>query len=75
MDKLLGLVSSQKGGAGLMVWLDWPGIENVEYECLRCHARFKGQEMLNRDRLACPECGYKIIKKVPPPIVKRVRAV
>jgi DNA-directed RNA polymerase subunit RPC12/RpoP len=54
--------------------LDWTGMENVEYECLRCHARFKGKEMLFRDKLACPECGYKIIKKIRSPIVKRVHA-
>ena len=47
-------------------------MENVEYECLRCHARFKGKEILFRDKLACPECGYKIIKKTRSPIVKRV---
>jgi DNA-directed RNA polymerase subunit RPC12/RpoP len=52
--------------------LEWPGMENVEYECLRCHARFKGKEILFRDKLACPECGYKIIKKTRSPIVKRV---
>jgi len=59
----------------MVEWLDWPGIENVKYECLRCRATFKGQEMLNMDRLACPNCGYKIIQKVPAPIVKRVRAI
>jgi DNA-directed RNA polymerase subunit RPC12/RpoP len=54
--------------------LDWTGMENVEYECLRCHARFKGKEMLFRDKLACPECGYKVIVKVRAPIVKRLNA-
>jgi len=55
--------------------LDWDGMAGVEYECLACKKRFKGEELIFRDKLACPECGFKIIVKVRPPIVRRVKAV
>ena len=55
--------------------LDWLGMEKVEYECARCGARFKGEELLFIDQLKCPRCGCKVIKKVPPPRVRRVRAI
>jgi len=55
--------------------LDWPGMEKVEYECARCGARFKGEELLFIDQLKCPRCGCKVLKKTRPPIVRRIRAI
>ncbi len=55
--------------------LDWDNIKDVELECCRCGYRFKGEEMLFIEKLACPECGYKVLRKIRPPIVKRVKAI
>jgi len=55
--------------------LDWPGIENIEYECLKCHRRFKGKEMLFVNQLKCPQCGYRVLTKTRPPVVRVVKAV
>ena len=55
--------------------LDWDGIRNQVYECARCHYRFKGEECIMRDRLVCPQCSYKVLIKIKPPIVKRVKAI
>lgn len=47
----------------------------VLYECLRCGYRCDGKEIVDRGRIVCPQCGYRVIKKVRPPIVKRVKAI
>jgi DNA-directed RNA polymerase subunit RPC12/RpoP len=54
--------------------LDWGEIKNTTLECCRCHYKFKGEEMVFLDQLKCPQCGYKILKKVKPPIVHRIKA-
>jgi DNA-directed RNA polymerase subunit RPC12/RpoP len=58
-----------------MTPLDWDEIKNTTLECLRCHHIFKGEEMIFRDKLACPNCGYKALKKIKPPRVKRLKAM
>jgi DNA-directed RNA polymerase subunit P len=55
--------------------LDWDEIANILYECARCGHRFLGQEMKDRDRIVCPVCGYHVLKKVKPPVVKRLKAI
>ena len=58
----------------VVVPLDWEGIKNQVYECVWCHTTFKGEECLMLDRLACPNCGCRVLKKVRPPIARRVKA-
>lgn len=43
------------------------------YECVRCGEKIQGEEFAMRNRIACPHCGYRIIKKIRPPVVKRIR--
>jgi DNA-directed RNA polymerase subunit RPC12/RpoP len=54
---------------------EWDEIKGQIYECSRCGARFKGEKLILRNRIVCPECGYRVIKKVKPPVVHRVKAV
>jgi len=58
-----------------MFVLDWDSMKNQVYECTRCHLRFKGEELIFRDQLKCPRCGYWIMAKTKPPIVKKVKAI
>lgn len=55
--------------------LDWDEIKDTTFKCLRCGHTFKGEQMITRDRVVCPVCGYKIVAKIRPPIAKRIRAV
>jgi DNA-directed RNA polymerase subunit P len=50
-------------------------MRGVLYECVRCHKRFLGEQIAERGVIKCPECGYRVIKKVKPPIAKRVKAI
>jgi len=58
-----------------MSYDEWKSIEQMTYECVRCNQKFSGKDLALRERIACPYCSYKVIKKVRPPIVKRVKAV
>jgi DNA-directed RNA polymerase subunit RPC12/RpoP len=48
---------------------------DVEYECLRCGTHMTGKDLDNRGGyVKCINCGYRVLKKLKPPIVKRARA-
>lgn len=55
--------------------LDWDNIENMTYVCLRCGRLIKGEELITLNQIKCPECGFRVLRKVSPPVVKRVRAI
>ena len=45
------------------------------YECVKCHAKVSIDELeLRGGGVKCTFCGYRVLKKVRPPVVKRVRA-
>jgi DNA-directed RNA polymerase subunit RPC12/RpoP len=47
----------------------------IVYECVRCGARVPSEELdLRGGETKCIICGYRILKKVKPPVVKRVPA-
>ncbi len=47
----------------------------IVYECMRCGAMVPSEELeLRGGETKCTVCGYRILKKVKPPVVKRVQA-
>ncbi|TRO49857.1 DNA-directed RNA polymerase subunit P [Candidatus Bathyarchaeota archaeon] len=47
----------------------------IIYECMRCGSTVPSEElMLRGGEIKCIICGYRILKKVKPPVVKRVKA-
>jgi DNA-directed RNA polymerase subunit RPC12/RpoP len=49
--------------------------EGIVYECVRCGAKVPGEELEMRGGgTKCIICGYKILRKVRPPVVKRIQA-
>lgn len=44
------------------------------YECLKCGGHFNLSELDKYISFRCPECGYRIFRKVRPTIVKKVKA-
>jgi DNA-directed RNA polymerase subunit RPC12/RpoP len=47
----------------------------IVYECMRCGARVPAEELEMRGgETKCIICGYRILKKIKPPVVKRVQA-
>jgi DNA-directed RNA polymerase subunit P len=50
-------------------------MKGVRYECLRCGLVFDGEKIAERGIIKCPDCNYRIIAKVRPPVVKRLKAI
>ncbi|MEM0058421.1 MAG: DNA-directed RNA polymerase subunit P [Candidatus Bathyarchaeia archaeon] len=45
------------------------------YECLRCGAKVSTEELeLRGGEIKCTVCGYRVLKKIRPPVVKRIKA-
>jgi len=45
------------------------------YECVKCGAKVSSEELeLRGGRVKCTFCGYRVLKKIRPPVVKRVPA-
>ncbi|OYT49898.1 DNA-directed RNA polymerase subunit P [Candidatus Bathyarchaeota archaeon ex4484_231] len=45
---------------------------SILYQCLKCGATVKSTEL--ELGIRCPYCRYRVLKKVRPPIVKRIKA-
>lgn len=54
-----------------------PAAESMIYECVRCGKRARADEWHYPGTTAfkCPQCSYKVSKKVRAPIVKRVKTL
>jgi len=47
----------------------------IVYECVRCGAAVPSEELeLRGGEIKCIICGYRTLKKIKPPVVKRVPA-
>jgi DNA-directed RNA polymerase subunit RPC12/RpoP len=46
----------------------------LAYECVKCGARVALEELeLRGGGVKCTYCGYRVLKKMRPPVVKRVK--
>ena len=46
----------------------------VTYKCVQCGAGITSDQLASMLGIKCPYCGYRVLRKVRPPIVKRVKA-
>ncbi len=47
--------------------------EGVVYECVKCGAKVLTEELeLRGGGIKCTFCGYRILKKIRPPVIKRI---
>jgi DNA-directed RNA polymerase subunit RPC12/RpoP len=50
-------------------------VRGLVYECVRCGAKVTTDEIeLRGGEVKCTVCGYRVLKKIRPPVVKRVSA-
>jgi len=55
--------------------LDWGNLRGQVYECTECGKLVRGEDLLELDQIKCPHCKNRVLKKLRPPIVRRVKAV
>jgi DNA-directed RNA polymerase subunit RPC12/RpoP len=47
---------------------------SVIYECVRCGTRQSLEELVQLPEIKCFNCGYRVLKKVRPEVVKKVES-
>jgi len=52
------------------------GEHGIAYECVKCGAVVSSEELeLRGGGVKCTYCGYRVLKKIRPPIVKRIKTL
>ncbi|MBS7644073.1 DNA-directed RNA polymerase subunit P [Candidatus Bathyarchaeota archaeon] len=46
----------------------------VVFECMSCRAHINAEQLTMTPEVKCPNCGYRILRKVRSPIVRRIKA-
>ncbi|MDH5816330.1 MAG: DNA-directed RNA polymerase subunit P [Candidatus Nezhaarchaeota archaeon] len=46
----------------------------VQYKCFRCGKTFTQDEMIESLGIRCPYCDGRIMFKLPPPVVRKIKA-
>ena len=44
------------------------------YECVNCSSKITAEQLSMTPEIKCPFCGYRILRKIRPPIVKHLKA-
>ncbi|MEM3693422.1 MAG: hypothetical protein QXI39_05325 [Candidatus Bathyarchaeia archaeon] len=50
------------------------GEEFVSYICMKCGETIPYKHIVTSPEIKCPNCGYRVLKKMRPPVVKVVKA-
>ena len=46
----------------------------ILYQCISCGEKLTLDQLAMTPEIKCPFCGYRVLKKTRPPVVKRVKA-
>lgn len=56
-----------------MIIMSEESTEGLVYQCVRCGAKVVTKELeLRGGGIKCTFCGYRVLKKIRPPVIKRV---
>ena len=50
-------------------------VEGIFYICVHCKSKISSAELELTPEIKCPFCGYRVLRKTRPSIVKRVKSV
>jgi DNA-directed RNA polymerase subunit RPC12/RpoP len=48
-------------------------LPEAKYECISCKAKISAEVLLLSPEIKCPMCGYRVLRKVRPPIVTKLK--
>jgi DNA-directed RNA polymerase subunit RPC12/RpoP len=46
----------------------------IVYECISCKERVTAEQLAITPEIKCPICGYRVLKKIRPQIVKHIKS-
>ena len=46
----------------------------VFYKCVQCGKEIAKEQLSMMLEIKCPNCGYRVLRKMRPPVVKQVKA-
>ncbi len=49
-------------------------VTGIQYECVSCGTSVSAEQLEVTPEIKCPICGYRILRKVRPPVVRHVKA-
>lgn len=49
-------------------------VSGILYQCISCGEKLTMNQLAMTPEIKCPFCGYRVLKKVRAPVVKRVKA-
>ena len=49
--------------------------EGIIYVCVHCKSKITSTELELTPEIKCPFCGYRVLRKTRPSIVKRVKSI
>jgi DNA-directed RNA polymerase subunit RPC12/RpoP len=58
----------------VMISMEEKPVSGVVYQCLHCDAKVLAEQLLLTTEIKCPNCGYRVLRKVRSPVVKRIKA-
>jgi len=49
-------------------------VSGIRYRCVVCGSEVSASQLELTPEIKCPVCGFRVLRKVRPPVVKRVKA-
>ena len=49
-------------------------IVGIVYECVDCKAHISAEQLSITPEIKCPMCGYRVLRKIRPPVVKHIKS-
>jgi len=49
-------------------------LAGIVYQCVQCGSEITSEQLSIMLEIKCPNCGYRVLRKTRPPVVKRVKA-
>lgn len=53
---------------------DESSVRGIIYECVNCRARVSAEQLAITPEIKCPMCGYRVLTKIRPPVVKHTKS-
>jgi DNA-directed RNA polymerase subunit P len=49
-------------------------LKGIVYQCVQCGSKITSEQLSIMLGIKCPNCGYRVLRKMRPSVVKKVKA-